>query len=189
MSPTITQNDITGIVLAGGASRRMGSDKGLVLYNGRALVEYAIDALKPVCQQLVIITSNPAYRQFGLPIQGDIYPGCGPMGGLHAGMRWSQSAFYLLTPCDMPTINPSILKSLVRQMGQKHAVVLTVDGRPVPVCGIYSHSILSSLEQHLKEKRLKFVDFLQTFDHLLLDAKLAGIKQPISNINYPDQLI
>lgn len=65
---------IVGIVLSGGKSRRMGQEKGLVKYRGKALIEYAIETLKPLCHELVISTANNDYAYFGLPMIAEEIP-------------------------------------------------------------------------------------------------------------------
>ena len=74
--------DCTGIILAGGKSSRMGSDKGLLPYKGKPLVTYAIEVLRPLTDRIIIVGNNEAYKQFDCPLIPDEIADCGPPGRL-----------------------------------------------------------------------------------------------------------
>ena len=76
----------TGIVLAGGKSSRMGQDKALLDYQGKRLIDYAIELLTPVCSEILISTNQPGYENLGFQLIVDQYPDCGYIGGLHAAL-------------------------------------------------------------------------------------------------------
>ncbi|HPG34509.1 MAG TPA: molybdenum cofactor guanylyltransferase, partial [Lentimicrobium sp.] len=77
----INKSQITGIVLAGGKSTRMGTDKGLMIFQGKPLVMYSIDLLSMFCGRILISSNNPEYAKFGYEIIADELPGAGPMAG------------------------------------------------------------------------------------------------------------
>ena len=100
-------HQIAGIVLAGGRSSRFGSDKGLHPYQGKPLAEHAIDILRPNFPTLIVSTNNPdAYAYLDLPMVTDIYPGCGPIGGIYSAL--SMAAYQHQTiPSTLKPLNSS----------------------------------------------------------------------------------
>lgn len=111
------QNKVSGVVLAGGQARRMQQqDKGLVLFNGRPLVSYALTALEPLVDEVLISANrNQAlYSRFGYPVLGDNRPGFdGPLAGILAAMQSARNSLLLVTPCDSPLINSMHLERLL----------------------------------------------------------------------------
>ncbi len=81
----------TGIILAGGKSSRMGEDKGLVLLNGKPMIQYVIEALKGVVSDIIIISNNASYNKFGIPVYPDIIKDKGPVGGIFTGLHHSKT--------------------------------------------------------------------------------------------------
>ncbi|NEX19800.1 molybdenum cofactor guanylyltransferase [Thiorhodococcus mannitoliphagus] len=102
----IPAHDITGVILAGGAGRRMdGRDKGLLPFGGRALVEWVIDALAPQVGALMISANRnlDAYGRYGIPVIRDTEPGFqGPLAGILSAMQRAQTPWILTLPCDVP---------------------------------------------------------------------------------------
>jgi molybdopterin-guanine dinucleotide biosynthesis protein A len=88
------QMELSGIILAGGKSSRMGQDKGLMLFRGKQMVQYSIELLNLFTSQILISSNNQEYNQFGFPVVSDIYKECGPIGGLHAAvLPWHEKGF------------------------------------------------------------------------------------------------
>ena len=86
----------TGIILAGGKSERMGTDKGMVKFRNKFLVEYPLEALKPSCPTILISSNNDDYRIFGYPIIQDLVSDTGPMGGIYSCLLNSESHYNLV---------------------------------------------------------------------------------------------
>lgn len=93
----------TGIVLAGGQSTRMCTDKGRIMWKGRTLAEHAVNTLKPLCRDILISSNDSGYRSLGYPVIPDQYPDSGPMAGIHASLLESRTAENLVIPVDTPT--------------------------------------------------------------------------------------
>ena len=86
------QKEKTAIILAGGKSSRMKEDKGLVSFNGKMLVEHVIESIKKITGKIIIITANPAYKQFGYPCLEDEMKDKGPAGrNLHRACSFFHS--------------------------------------------------------------------------------------------------
>src|SRR6202008_2205785 len=102
------QTEITAIILAGGKSSRMKEDKGLVYFNGKMLVEHVIASAKKMTTRIIIITANPAYRQFGYPCTEDEMKEKGPLGGIFTGLVHSSTKKNLVLGCDLPFLSQQI---------------------------------------------------------------------------------
>jgi molybdopterin-guanine dinucleotide biosynthesis protein A len=104
----------TGILLAGGQSRRMGVDKAFVEFQGRWLIERPIDALKQVCDEIVIVADEAGpYARLNLRVVADTLPGFGPLAGLHAGLSAMRAELGVVVAVDMPFLNPALLRALL----------------------------------------------------------------------------
>ena len=161
MKIPVDKNDLTGIVLAGGKSGRIGMDKGLMEWNGRMLVQYSIEALRPFCRQILISTNNEEYARFGFPLVEDKYPHIGPLGGLHASLSVSGSRHHMVLACDMPLVDHEIIRLLLAGSDNFQAVVPVVNKRLIPVCGYYHSSVLPVLEKEIGAGLYKSALFLQ----------------------------
>ena len=88
--------EIQAIILAGGESRRMGSDKGMLKKDGKPFVQSIIEAVKPLTARIMIISSNKDYKRFGYPVYEDIVKGKGPVGGIYTGLNHSRYEYNLV---------------------------------------------------------------------------------------------
>ena len=99
---------ISGIVLAGGASRRMGRDKAFLELDGQSLIEIVLERVRAV------VTNTPQrYAHLAARLVGDIHPGIGDLGGIHSGLTAATHDHALIVGCDMPFLNPPLLEYLV----------------------------------------------------------------------------
>src|SRR5512135_1576898 len=111
-------SDITGLILAGGRSRRMGQDKALMQLGGRSLIGRVIDALSPVCTRLIMVTNTPdAYRSYGLTMVPDAYAEAGSLGGLFSGLAAMQTDLAIAVACDMPFLSTPLLAHMTSLAG------------------------------------------------------------------------
>lgn len=182
-SSLISNFKFTGIILAGGKSERMGSDKGLIKWQGRHLVEYSVATLRPFCSNIVISTNNLAYSFLGYPIVKDEHQGIGPMGGMHAGMKASISEHNIILSCDMPLIDEEVISLLLDSVAGYQAVIPVVDKRLFPVCAYFHSSILPILDQEIEAGLHKTVLFLQRIRFKELSITDARLKRKFLNIN------
>lgn len=105
----------SGIILAGGAARRMGSDKRFLMAQGKPLVLRALECLRPLVDEVIVATLEPALFD-GIParVVTDEYPGHGVLAGVHAGLAAAQSDWALVVAGDMPFLNPVLLRAMLR---------------------------------------------------------------------------
>jgi len=182
---------LTGIVLAGGLSKRMGKDKGLVIYQGKRMVEYAIDLLKPYCNEILISTNNPEYNQLGYPLVADIYINKGPLGGLHAGLMTSKTEHNLFLSCDMPHVNSEAVELLIEKVTPNaYGFIPKYGDRIEPMFGIYSKQLLTKIEKSIQKGNLKMRTFIHehTIEYIDFQKLTQKYENLFSNINSPNDL-
>lgn len=106
----------TAIILAGGQSSRMGTNKAVLPLAGSPVIERIVAAMKKVTGHIVLSGGqSTAYAYLGLPVLQDIYPGRGPLAGLHAGLKASSTDWNLVVSCDMPFVNAPLMQYLACQ--------------------------------------------------------------------------
>ncbi|MCL4487554.1 MAG: molybdenum cofactor guanylyltransferase [Chloroflexi bacterium] len=105
---------VTGLIMAGGQSRRMGRDKAWIDFQGKALVEHVLDHVRPLCSEVYIVANDAAaFESLGVPVVPDIFPGKGPLGGVYSGMLVAREQHCLAVACDMPFLNPALVRFLI----------------------------------------------------------------------------
>lgn len=109
----------TGIILAGGDSKRIGTDKGLINLNGRALISYVIESLRPVVDEIIVVVGSkervPSYRntvEDDVQVVPDMYDDGSPMIGLITGLTHAKGTYAVVAACDMPFINSDLVDLL-----------------------------------------------------------------------------
>lgn len=176
---------ITGIVIAGGKSSRMGSNKALLEYAGQRFIDNAIGTIKPLCDELMV-SSNVAIANLDYPVVSDCYDSIGPMGGLQSCLHQSLNEINALIPCDVPKVTISHYRKLLSHLELNDAVIARhTDGKVEPLIAIYRKSILPMLEQQIQLKDYKMM-------HLLKKLKVAYVdfsnSDAFKNVNFPKDL-
>ncbi|HJZ39078.1 MAG TPA: molybdenum cofactor guanylyltransferase [Bacteroidales bacterium] len=144
----MTGPDVTGIVLAGGESSRMGQDKSLMLFRDQPLICYAIDSLQPVCRKVVISSNKAVYDFTGCEVWPDEMSVNAPMIGIYTCLRRSESEWNLVLSCDMPLVDTRLLEFLLTGCIDTDLVVPDHDGNCVePLCGVYNKRLIPLLEK------------------------------------------
>ncbi len=130
--------DLSGFVLAGGRSRRMGTDKAFLQLDGRTLLVRVLDLLRALTPQVGIVGPAAKFTAYGLVIE-DVYAGRGPLAGIHAALTSSTTELNLIMAVDLPLISESLLRFLVEQARASDAVVTVprIAGGYQPLCAVY----------------------------------------------------
>lgn len=184
----INRNNITGIILAGGKSSRMGTDKGLIKLDGATFIERIINTMKPFVKEIIIVSNNSDYDQFGFKRVEDMIKNSGPLAGLHTGLYYSESEYNMVLSCDVPMINSKVLNYLIEGIDETSDVFqLKSQDRTIPLVAIYKKQCLNRCTNLLKtgELRLRvFVEQLNT-KTIVLDATMDNY---VKNINTKEEL-
>jgi molybdopterin-guanine dinucleotide biosynthesis protein A len=163
---------VTGIILAGGKSSRMGAEKGLQLLCGKPLISYAVEALKGLCSEIIISSSSNAYTGFGFKIVPDEFPGIGPMGGIYSSLKQSTSTQNLVLSCDLPFVSQELLTFILKSSeGYQVAVPWQGSQHYEPLCGYYHTSVLAPMDDFLNSNNYKLPDL---FEQVRINRLLIG---------------
>lgn len=151
--------EITGIILAGGKSSRMGRDKGLLPLHGQPFVQHIINALNPLVERTLIITANEAYQQFECECYADLYPNGGPLGGIYTGLSYSKTKHNFVLSCDVPLVASALLEDMLSlHNGQKTITIAQEDQQLLPLIGLYHQACMPAFLKKIEQGKLKLID-------------------------------
>jgi len=142
---------VNAFVLAGGKSSRMGQDKAFMQLGGRSLLQRALELAKTVAGAPWIVGSAAKFAAFA-PVVEDVYPECGPLGGIHAALSGTASELNLMIAVDLPFLQPDFLKYLLSRSRESGAMVAVprAGGRLQPLCGVYRRGFAAVAERSLR---------------------------------------
>lgn len=154
---------ITGIILAGGANKRMGREKGFVNFLGKPMIEHIIDAIKPICKKIIISANNRDYESFGYPVVSDHFRDTGPSAGIIQGLIKSKTETNLIVPCDMPLLSSLFLQRLITLSDSYDITVTVFEDQVQPLCGVYKKYIVEELELLVKNGEKSMIGLIDHF--------------------------
>jgi molybdenum cofactor guanylyltransferase len=180
-------------VLAGGRSRRMGTDKSFVLLNGKPLIEHVIDCVSVLSLPVILIANQPEkYAYLGLPTFVDVVPDKGSMGGLFTALTHSRTDYILCVACDMPFLHPPLLECIIDLSGGYDATVPVIEGKPQMLHAIYHRACRGPMHASILAGALKIQSLLCRFrTRFILETGFppAVFKHDsFVNLNTPQQL-
>jgi len=179
--------EFEAVILAGGESSRMGSDKGLIEINGKPMVEHIIGTLKPIAHSIWVSTANKNYIQFGVSLVTDEYTAIGPLGGLHTALKSAISDCVLVVSVDAPFVSEECVLTLIGQAEPNTIAISKCAGKSYPLIGIYPVSVLSKLEEYIEHGKRSVFGFLET--QKVKEVEFSEqYKNCFRNINTPEDL-
>ncbi|GAB6156949.1 molybdenum cofactor guanylyltransferase [Desulfotomaculum varum] len=156
------QTSFAAVILAGGRSRRMQTNKALLQINGKSIMQIIIDRLTPYFKEIIIISNQPqVYAHLGLPVYSDIFLNQGPLAGIHSGLIHISSPGAFFTACDMPCIDPRLAWQLTQLLHSFQGVVPRLGDFLQPLYAAYSKECLPAVEKSLQKGQLKITSFYQ----------------------------
>jgi molybdenum cofactor guanylyltransferase len=165
----MNMEEITGFVLAGGKSSRMGEDKSMMIWKGKRLIEYAIETLRPICSNVIISSNTDQYQFTGCEVWPDELPVQASMIGIWSCLKRSQTELNIFLSCDMPLVPASLFEYLLSNSGTYDVIVPTDSMNQIePLCGIYRHNLIQSFERAINEKDYSLHKFIKNSNHRLL---------------------
>jgi len=146
-------NDITGIILAGGKSSRMGKNKSFLKIGDETIIERVRYLLQGIFKDVILITNDPdEYKFLDLPMFEDVYKHKGPLAGVHSGLVHSATDINFIISCDIPFMTKEMIKYLVDYRTSKLITIAKADGFIQQLAGKYSKACLNDAEKILKEQ-------------------------------------
>ena len=152
------KKDITGIILAGGKSSRMGTDKGFLMLNEKPFIQHSIDALKPLVSEIIIVSDNLDYDILGYKRVTDTIKDAGPVAGICSGLEASKTDYNLVLSCDIPLIKTEILEKLIVNIETNFDIIqIESHGKTMPLIALYKKHCSVFFSNLLKndERRLR----------------------------------
>ena len=184
-------------MLAGGASQRMGRDKPFLELDGRSLIAIVIERMARVCAEVLVVAGDPRpYAGLGVPVVEDRFRGVGVLGGLHAGLEAAAHELTLAVGCDMPFLNPDLLRAFAGWAKGFDVAVLRHgdhgDGEQVePLHGAYRRTCLPAMEAAIRAGERRVISFFpQVRVRYVTPAEVAPFDPDLRsfrNVNTPQE--
>ncbi|WP_136481307.1 molybdenum cofactor guanylyltransferase [Cognatitamlana onchidii] len=171
----IEKKNITGIILAGGKSSRMGSDKGFLELNNKLFVAYSIDALTPLVSEIIIVSDHSTYDSLGYKRVTDCIKEAGPVSGIYSGLEASKTKYNLVLSCDIPLISSEVLQKLIEAIDDTTEIIQAESqGKSMPLVGLYKKQVKETFYQYLQkdERRLRVVIKNCAYKNVVLNKTL-----------------
>ena len=164
--------NITAIILAGGQSRRMGTDKALLPYLGKPLIQYSIDLALYFTENIIISTNREETGRLGFPVVKDKFPLKAPLAGIHAGLSASKTDWNLVLTCDMPNVSVQLINYLLSMLEENSELVLPGHhGYAEPLCGFYHRNLIPLIESNFRQNKLSPLDLLEFDIHRIIQME------------------
>ncbi|PFG13903.1 molybdenum cofactor guanylyltransferase [Bacillus sp. es.036] len=166
---------ITGLLLAGGESRRFGSPKAFATYYDKPFYQVVLNQLHPVVDEAMIVTKMNLLKQFNMQVTENIrvikdeeaFEGMGPLAGIYSGINQSNGDYYLTVACDMPFVTDGLFSLLIEERLMHRdamAIIPVSSGRRQPLCALYHSSCQPVIEELLISGKRRMNDLLQSID-------------------------
>jgi molybdopterin-guanine dinucleotide biosynthesis protein A len=181
---------VSGIILAGGLSRRMGGvDKGLQPLRGKPMVEHVLERLVPQVDEIVINANQnlDRYGALGHRVASDEVGGfAGPLAGLHAGLKFTHQPLVVTVPCDSPFLAADLVARLRQQLDGRDVAVAKTGDQVHPVFALVRRSVAGSLEAYLAGGGRKVDGWFTTLR--MVEVSFDDEADAFRNINTPEEL-
>lgn len=184
---------MTGVVLAGGRSSRMGINKALIEFGGKRLIEATVDCLRALFPEVLIIANDPPlYAYLGVQVVPDLIPDSGSLGGIYTGLHAASSPACFVVACDMPFLNADLITLLIREAEGWDIVVPRVGGELQPLHAVYAKSCLSPMKEAIDSGILKITRFFPKVRVNIIEESALQKVDPqllgFVNVNTPPEL-
>lgn len=184
-------NEITGVVLAGGKSERMGNNKALLTLDNKTFIASVTDVLKACFRETIIISNKQEeYTSLGCPIFSDIFKNVGPLAGIQSALMNSKTETVFIFSCDTPMVNTNMIEYLLGCHTQELILIVKYKNQIQPLFGVYSKRLLDKLNLFLKSGNDKVSEFIKLLgtEVTILDAPTKWeLNGSLDNINTPDE--
>ena len=194
MTPTSTYtNPLSGIILAGGKSRRMGENKAFIRVGPKPIIETIVDLFRELFAETLIVTNqSPLYSHLGVNVYEDILPERGALGGLYTGLLRASSPLSFVAGCDMPSLRGSVITYLCELTNDNDVVVPRTPDGLQPLHAVYSKKCLGPIEELLSAGGHRIFDFFPSVKvRIVSSEELLSVDPGLEsfvNINTPEDL-
>jgi len=150
--------NVTGIILSGGKSKRMGENKAFLKLGNESLIEKIANLMKSLFTEVILITNSiEEYSFLDIPSFADIYKDKGPLAGIHSGLKHSKTEVNIVISCDMPFISKEAIEYLVKFKSGKEVLIYSEDKLLQQMLTRYSKSVIPKAEKLLNGHPLEIM--------------------------------
>ena len=171
--------EVTGILLAGGQSRRMGEDKRYLLVGEQTLLERGLSVLRSIFREvLVVIAQDSPPLRVDAGVVRDLVPDCGSLGGLYTGLMQATTPCIFAVACDMPFLDKAVIAQFTSRRATADIVMAKLASRLHPMHALYGKRCLPALEQMIRSRQLKIQALVSQPSlqvHYVTEAELSSI--------------
>jgi len=188
------KHNITGMILSGGKSTRMGVDKAFIQIEGISIIKRIQNLLETLFNETIIVANEKQqFADLDALIYNDLLPERGALGGLYTGLFFSSYPYSFCVACDMPFLKPSVIEYLISRIpGYNVIVPKTKDGLQ-PLHAIYSKSCLDPIRKIIAQGKYKIIDFFPLVRLRIIEedefSSLDPMMESFINLNTPEELL
>ena len=153
--------DVTGVLLAGGKSRRMGEDKRYLVVGEQTLLERGLAVLSSIFQEvLVVIAQDSPPLDVDARVVRDLVPDCGSLGGLYTGLTQATTPYIFVVACDMPFLDQAVISQFTSRRTTADIVMAKLAARLHPMHALYGKGCLPAMEQMILARQFKIQEIV-----------------------------
>ena len=186
---------MTGLIIAGGQSRRLGQDKRFLVLGGRTCLQRVVDSYRGLFEEILIVADrDEPFQGMGVKVVIDLVPGRATLGGLYTGLHYATSGVVFAAACDMPWISPLTIKVVLEHAGRGDIVIPDLAGKLQPMHALYSKACLPVLQLFVEAQKLKVQDLCERPELTVCRIPESAFRavdpelRSFFNINSPDDL-
>ena len=175
-------NNISLIILAGGNSTRMGTDKALLTLNGKTFVQTLYDNLNGICEEVIISTNNSNVKISGAKIIADEMKNIGPIGGLYTCLKQIKNDSAFVVTVDTPLVSEKLLFKIFLQSANYDISIIKHNNKTHPLIGIFYKNIIKLAETKIAQKKYKIMKLIEKAKHQIISVS-SDYEKELFNVN------
>jgi len=149
-------SDVTGVLLAGGKSRRMGQDKRLLSVGEETLYARSLSVLQAIFERVVVVVAQDSpLVASDAPVLRDVIPHCGSLGGLYTGLKQAGTQWVFAVACDMPFLDPDTIRHFIGLKGEGDVIMAKLQNGFQPMHALYHRNCLPTMESLIHAQDFK----------------------------------
>ncbi len=188
------KHNLTGIILSGGKSFRMGENKAFIKIEGAPIIQRIQTLFERLFDEIIIVThEKDLFSNLRAKIYSDLIPHQGALGGLYTGLFFSSFPFSFCVACDMPFLNESVIKYLIKNIENSDIVIPKTRDGLHPLHAIYSKKCIDPIKKMMDHGKYRIVDFYPMVKVKIIDENeffsLDPNRESFINVNTPEELV
>lgn len=181
--------NISSIILAGGKSKRMGTDKAFLKLNNKLLIDIAIELAEKVSDNIIISGTDNRLENYKYPVLKDVIPEIGPVGGIYTCLSQAENDYSLVLSCDMPFVSMELVERIISKVNNEDIIVPFNNNYFEPLCALYHKRVLPIIKDMIANKNYKLHNLILNSNYKALAFKeLNCDANAFRNFNTPEDL-